>query len=180
MLETLITSKTRLKLLFKFFLNTNNQGYLRSLEKEFDENSNSIRVELNRLEEAGMLEVSMEGNRKLYRANKRHPILNDLQSILMKFAGIDQLIERVIDRLGNVDTVYLDGEIAKGIKSDIIDVVLIGDKINQKYLVHLISRAEPIIEKKIRYLVLTKQEGLRFVEDRVNDLFLIWKTPNQS
>jgi DNA-binding transcriptional ArsR family regulator len=175
MLETLITSKTRLKLLFKFFLNTNNHGYLRSLEKEFDENSNAIRLELNRLEEAEMLEVELQGNRKVYRANKEHPLLADLQSILRKFAGIDQLIERVVDRLGNLDLVYLDGEIAKGIKSDIIDVILIGDNINQKYVIHLLSRAEPIIKKKVRYLILTNGDAEEFVRNRKGELFLIWE-----
>ena len=175
MIESLITSKTRLKLLFKFFLNTNNNGYLRSLEKEFNENSNSIRLELNRLEDAGMLSTSKIGNRKVYRANKSHPILTDLQSILMKFAGIDQLIERVIDRLGNVNLVYLDGDIAKGVKSDLIDVILIGDGINTSYLVHLISRAEPILKKKIRFLVLTVVEAKSHLENRKQNLFLIWE-----
>ena len=47
MLETLITSKTRIKLLLKFFLNSKNQSYLRNLESEFGESSNaySIRAE---------------------------------------------------------------------------------------------------------------------------------------
>lgn len=175
MLETLVTSKTRLKLLFKFFLNTNNEGYLRSLEKEFNENSNSIRTELNRFEEAGMLQIEQKGNKKFYKANKKHPILSDLQNILRKFAGIDQLIERVVSRLGNVEKVYLDGDIAKGLRSDIIDVVLIGDGINSNYLVHLISRAEPVLEKKIRYLTLTKEESVDFLKEREKELFLIWE-----
>ena len=175
MLETLVTSKTRLKLLFKFFLNTNNEGYLRSLEKEFNENSNSIRTELNRLEEAGMLQIERKGNKKIYKANKKHPILTDLQNILRKFAGIDQLIERVVNRLGNVEKVYLDGDIAKGLRSDIIDVVLIGDGINSNYLVHLISRAEPVLNKKIRFLTLTKKESIDFLFQREKELLLIWE-----
>lgn len=174
LLDTLITSKTRLKLLVKFFLNTNTQGYLRSLEKEFNESSNAIRVELNRFEEAGMLDVSYEGNRKLYKANKKHPLLSDLQNILRKFLGIDELIERVIDRLGNVKQVYLDGDIAKGIRSDIIDVIFIGDEINRQYLSHLIERAEPLLEKRIRYLIYTLEDGKKLVQERENELFLIW------
>ena len=55
MIETLISSKTRIKLLLKFFLNSNTTAYLRSLESEFGESTNAIRIELNRLEEAGML-----------------------------------------------------------------------------------------------------------------------------
>ena len=55
MLETLISSKTRIKLLLKFFLNSKATSYLRGLESEFGESSNGIRIELNRFEKAGML-----------------------------------------------------------------------------------------------------------------------------
>ncbi len=50
MLGTLITSKTRVKLLLKFFLNSNAKAHLRGLETEFGESSNAIRLELNRFE----------------------------------------------------------------------------------------------------------------------------------
>ena len=52
-LDTLITSRTRVKLLMKFFLNSRTTSYLRDLENEFDESTNAIRVELNRFEKAG-------------------------------------------------------------------------------------------------------------------------------
>lgn len=87
MLETLITSKTRIKLLLKFFLNINNQGYLRSLENEFNESTNGIRQELNRFEQAGLLLAESDGNKKLYRANTLHPLFKDLNSIIRKFIG---------------------------------------------------------------------------------------------
>lgn len=64
MIETLISSQTRIKLLLKFFLNSNTKAYLRSLESEFSESSNAIRLELNRLEQSGMLSSFMEGNKK--------------------------------------------------------------------------------------------------------------------
>ena len=50
MIETLISSKTRVKLLLKFFLNSRNTAYLRNLEEEFEESTNGIRVELNKFE----------------------------------------------------------------------------------------------------------------------------------
>ena len=62
MLETIITNKTRIKLIQKFFLNKDTTGYLRSLEAEFAESSNAIRVELNRLEAADLLLSSFDGN----------------------------------------------------------------------------------------------------------------------
>lgn len=55
MIEALISSKTRIKLLLKFFLNSSNRAYLRGLEEEFGESTNAIRLELNKLEKAGMV-----------------------------------------------------------------------------------------------------------------------------
>ena len=50
MLDSLITSKTRIKLLLKFFLNTSTHAYLRGLADEFGESTNALRLELNHLE----------------------------------------------------------------------------------------------------------------------------------
>ena len=75
MLADFISSKTRVKLLLKFFLNTNTTSYLRGLAEEFDESTNAVRLELNRLERAGMLISRSSGNKKLYQANKTYPLL---------------------------------------------------------------------------------------------------------
>ena len=61
MLDSLITSKTRLKLLIKFFMNPGTRAYLRELAKEFNESTNSIRVELNRLSDAKFLSSENAG-----------------------------------------------------------------------------------------------------------------------
>ena len=95
MIETLISSKTRIKLLLKFFLNGNNKGYLRGLEAEFGESSNAIRIELNRLEDAGLLTSSLQGNKKIFTADQQHPLYEDIHNILVKYTGLDKIVERV-------------------------------------------------------------------------------------
>jgi predicted transcriptional regulator len=74
MLENLITSKTRVKLLLKFFLNSTTQAHLRGLESEFGESTNAIRLELNRFEQAGMLTSHLSGNKKVFSANPSYPL----------------------------------------------------------------------------------------------------------
>lgn len=174
MLETLITSKTRIKLLLKFFLNINNQGYLRSLENEFNESTNGIRQELNRFEQAGLLLAESEGNKKVYRANTFHPLFKDLNSIIRKFIGVEEVIEKVIDRLGNVQRVYLEGMIARGLDSDIIDLMIIGDNIDRNYLSNLVEKTEPMIGRKIRYLVFEKDDAEVYIEKHHKELVLIF------
>src|SRR5512138_470231 len=102
MLDTLITSKTRVKLLLKFFLNSNSRSYLRNLETEFGESTNAIRLELNRFEKAGLLISGKEQNRKVYKANNRHPLFPDIQNIIKKYVGFDQIILSVVEKLGNI------------------------------------------------------------------------------
>ncbi|MEM9918104.1 MAG: ArsR family transcriptional regulator [Bacteroidota bacterium] len=157
MIETLISSKTRIKLLLKFFLNSKTTAYLRGLEGEFGESTNAIRLELNRLEKAGMLTSAANGNKKIFRANTKHPLFGEIHNILLKHIGLDRIIENVIERLGDVDKVYLVGEFSKGLDSQIIDLIFIG-AIDKEYLVKLIDKAEGLIKRKIRYLIYNRQE----------------------
>lgn len=152
MLTTLISSKTRIKLLLKFFLNSNTTAYLRSLESEFGESSNAIRVELNKFEDAGMLSSHMKGNKKIFQANTKHPLFKEIHNIILKYVGIDQIVEEVVERLGDVEKVYLVGQFAKGIDSGIIDLVFLGN-VDKNYLIELVEKVEEVINRKIRYLV---------------------------
>ena len=157
MIETLISSKTRIKLLLKFFLNSKTKAYLRSLESEFGESSNAIRVELNRLEKAGMLESNLVGNKKMFQANIKHPLFKEVHNIVLKHIGLDRVVENVIERLGQVSKVFVVGDFAKGLDSQVIDLVFIGD-IDQKYLIQLIDKVEDLIKRRIRYLIYSDEK----------------------
>ena len=183
MIETLISSKTRIKLLVKFFLNSSTTAYLRGLESQFGESTNAIRIELNRFEKAGMLKAFTKGNKKYFQANTEHPLYKDVHSIVMKYVGIDKVIENVIENIGDIKAVYLAGEFARGIDSNIIDLILVGD-INQEYLLHLINRAESMVDRRIRYLIYDDESayeksgiGTGYAESSVAPL-LIWSQDN--
>ncbi len=141
----------------KFFLNSKTTSYLRGLEGDFGDSSNSIRLELNALEKAGMLSSFLQGNKKMFRANVKHPLFNEIHSILLKQIGIDSIIENVIERLGDVDAVYLVGEFARGLDSTIIDLIFVGE-IDKNYLLELVGKVEKIIKRKIRYLIYSDME----------------------
>ena len=151
MIEALISSKTRIKLLLKFFLNSSNQSYLRGLESEFGESTNGIRLELNKLEEAGLLTTKIDGNKKLFQANANHPLFNDIHNILLKFTGLDKVIEKVIENLGQLQHVFLVGQLAKGLSSEVIDLVFVGD-IDKNYLFNVVQKVEVNLNKKIRFV----------------------------
>ena len=152
MLDTLITSKTRLKLLLKFFLNPESKGYLRSLESEFGESTNGIRVELNRFESAGMLVSKLEGNKKVFQADSKHPLFSQLQKIIHNYVGLDRIVENVVLKLGDVHSVYLMGDFARGLDAEFIELVFVGD-VDESYLKKLVRKAEGVISREIRFSI---------------------------
>ncbi len=153
MLGTLITSKTRIKLLVKFFLNASTTSYLRDLESEFGESTNGIRIELNRFETAGLLQSHFRGNKRIYKANANHPLFNDIHSLLLKYTGIDQIITQVLTQLGGLEQAWLVGDFARGRDGDVINLLLKGKDINLEILQKYISKAEVIIERKVSYVI---------------------------
>lgn len=173
MLDSIITSKTRIKLLLKFFLNSSTKSYLRNLEQEFGESSNSIRVELNRLEKAGLLVSETQSNRKYFSANTGHPLYRDIHNILLKTVGVDQLIDRITSQIGDLEAAYLTGDFARGHDSQIIDLVLVGQSLDHDFIDHLVHRAETLVGRKIRHLVLTEDEMSNYFADK--PALLIWR-----
>ena len=163
MLDTLITSKTRIKLLLKFFLNSNSESYLRNLEDEFGESTNAIRLELNKFERAGLLNSRTSGNKKMFRANIHHPLFPEIHNLLFKHLGFDHIIEKVVKNLGDIEQVFLVGKFAKGIDTEIIDLIFMGEGVNKNYLIDLVEKAEKLIKRKIRYLVFTASEMQQYL-----------------
>ena len=157
MLESLVTSKTRIKLLLKFFLNSETQAYLRELASEFGESTNAIRVELNRLTDANLLKSKNSGRTILYRANTNHTLFKDIQSVVRKYVGIDRLIDEMVKKLGHLEAAYITGDYAHGLDTGIIDLVLVG-KINSNILIDLTEKTSQLINRKIRTLVLSKSD----------------------
>jgi len=173
MLSSIVTSKTRIKLLLKFFLNSNTESYLRNLEQEFGESTNAIRVELNRFESADLLRAKVKGNRKYFSANTNHPLFKDINNIVKNFVGIDKLIERIINLIGNLETAYITGDLARGIDSQIIDLVLVGRNLDTSYIEQLVSKAENLLARKIRYLILTENQMTDYFKNK--PVLLIWE-----
>jgi predicted transcriptional regulator len=149
MLETLITSKTRLRLLIKFFVNSNTQSHLRGLADEFGESTNAIRKELNNLTKAGILVKETDKNKITYQANVKHPFFSNIQEIIRKYLGLDKLLEQILERMGEVNQVILVGDLSRGIDSGKIDVVVIGDNLNENYILNLSSKIEELINRKV-------------------------------
>ncbi len=166
MLDSLITSKARLKLLLKFFMNPETSAYLRELATEFGESTNNIRVELNRLTKAKLLVSENAGRTVLYKANVKHTLFTDIQNVVQKYVGIDRLVDDLISQLGQLEAAYIVGDYARGVDSGLIDLVLVG-QVNQEVLQRLVDKTANAIARKIRPLVV-KHDELKAHRDQLD------------
>ena len=157
LLSGLISSKTRIKLLTRFFFNPNTRSYLRQLAKEFNVSTNSVREELNQLTKTNLLKSERNGRQVYYMANSEHSLFPELKSMVSKVMGIDQVIDGIVSRLGDLERAYLLDDYAEGKDTGIIDILLVGN-IDQYHLNDLTQKTERYINRKIRSLVLNEQE----------------------
>ncbi len=164
MLTQLFTSRTRIKLLLKLFLNPEVSCYLRELAKEFGASPNAIKEELDSLSAAGYLDKRQQGRSIYYKADTKHPFFPEINSIVRKYIGIDRIIEQVMSKLGQMDAVYILDDYALGKDTGLIDVLVVGD-VNKQKIESLSRSVESKIKRKLRVMVMDKAEfeGLRQV-----------------
>lgn len=170
MLTQLFTSKARIKVLLKLFLNPDVSCYLRELATEFKLSPNALKGELDSLSEAGYLTRKLSGRNVYFRANAAHPFFAEISSIVRKSLGIDSLIEEVMKSLGRVDAVYILDDYAQGRDTGLIDLLVVGE-VDHARLSELVAITERKINRKVRVMDVTP-EG--FEQNR--EIFL--KRPN--
>ena len=149
MLDTLISSKTRLNLLVRFFLNLAKKSHLRGLASDFNDSTNSIRLELNNLTEAGYLIKKKEKNKVNYLANDKHPLFKTLVDLVRRHTGVKDIINNIISSVKHLNKVYLVGDYANGIDSGIIKILIEGDILDRDYFNEVIKKTELKINRKI-------------------------------
>lgn len=174
LLSGLISSKTRVKLLMRFFLNPQARSYLRELAKEFNVSTNAVREELNQLTKTHLLKSEKNGRNVFYSANTEHALFPELRSMVQKVMGIDQVIDGIIQRLGNLEQAFLIADYAEGKDTGIIDILLVGT-IDDYHLNDLTRKTERYTKRKIRSLVMSRDE-YQALEPRFNKVpkLLIW------
>jgi len=171
----LIPSKTRIKLLVRFFFNPELRSYLRELANEFGVSTNSVRKELNQLTRTNLLKSERNGRQVFYMANEDHPLFPELKSMVTKVMGIDQVIDGIVNELGDLELAYLIDDYAEGRDTGIIDLLLVG-RVEGSHLNYLVNRTEQYIKRKIRSLVLSRDEYERLLPElRKRPRVLVWQ-----
>jgi hypothetical protein len=149
MLETFSISKTRFRIVVNFFINAGNFGNLKGLAEEMNESTNAIHKELNKLSEAAFLETKANQNKVPYKANTKRPFSQTVQQILFKHLGLDAIIDMILEGMVKVKQIIVLGDYTNGIDSDVIEVLIAGNQINESYFDKLATKIEAQIKRKL-------------------------------
>ena len=117
-----------------------------------------------------MLNSTFEGRRKLYRVNAFHPLASDITSIVRKVAGIDTVIERVVENLPGLKQVWICGDLARGVSSGSIECILIGEELDAEYISGLSAKVHKLVGKKVNTQVMTEIKDVM-----VSGSLLVWE-----
>lgn len=175
-LESLITSRTRIKLLLKFFSNSKSTAHLRGLAKEMHESTNAVRLELNKLSKAGFLVSYDEGNTKQYRANERHPLFPELNSLVRKYLGLDKVVENIVQQIGEIQFACITGDYAEGKDTGTIALTIVG-KVDLEKLKYWVNKTEALINRKVDTSILTEKAFTKWkAQGNMENSIVLWTT----
>ncbi len=154
--------------MLKLFSHPDASGHLRGFADEFGDSTNSVRIELGKLQEAGLIESFVQGQKVIYRPNSKKPFYLELTKLVSKYLGFDQLVERVLSQLGDLQAAYVIGDYANGLDTGVIEVALVGE-VDQAYAVNLAEKGEKELRRKVQLSFLKDDLSL----DNVSKLKLI-------
>jgi len=167
-LEALFTSQARVAVLQLLLLNAPNRYYLREVASLTQQPVRAIQRELARLGGAGLLTMTAEGNRRYYQANRESPAFPELKGLMVKTAGLGDLLRRYLrKRKGSISVAFLFGSYARGSEdanSD-IDLMVIGE-ITGRALSIALAPARETLRREINAVTLPASElRRRFADD---------------
>jgi len=182
MLEKLLGSHARVKILKLFLLNPTEKFYIRQLSRDLKLQLNSVRRELENLEKFGILTSDMKNEegkeekeaaggqeKKYFRANPNFVLFDEIKALIVKAQILyEKDFVRKLNSIGKVKLLVLTGIFVNN-PSTLIDILIVG-KINKPKLVKLIRELEVELGKEINFTVFDNRE-FKYRRD-ITDIFL--------
>ena len=159
MLKAILGSKTRINILKLFVFNPKKEYYVREIERLIKTSFDLVRRELIHLETIGLLKSRVSGKQKYYTLNTEHMLFPEFKSMILKTAGIGDIIQGAIKNRNDILIAFIYGSYAKdteNAESD-IDIFVIGD-ISSADLQESISEVESQTKREINPTVYSSKE----------------------
>jgi len=159
MLEDLITSKSRIKLLNVFLSHSSEMFHVRELVRRTGDEINAVRRELAHLEKNGILSREPRANRVYYYLDKNYEFYYDLLRIGSKTIGLGEKILKNRVKLGRVKYAMFSGRFARHLPKgpEDVDLLIVGGVVLPE-LALLVREEEKRIDAEINYTVMTEEE----------------------
>ena len=160
MLEALLGSKLRSKVLGWLFTHPDERYFVRQLTSLVKEDSTNVSRELSRLEKAGILVSTIEGKHKYYQANRQSPLFDELHGLMLKTVGVADIIKKALEpRMADIKLAFIFGSLAKKSENRFSDIdLLVVGNITFGEVVDLISTAEGTLNRELNPVVYTLSE----------------------
>lgn len=171
MLDDLITSKSRIKLLNIFLVYPYEMLHVRELVRRTEDEINAVRRELAFLEKKGVLLKEPRANRVYYQLNKNYPFYFDLLRLGAKITGLGAGIIKNRIKLGKIKYAMFSGRFVRKLKkqAEDVDFLLVGTVVLPEIAL-LVRNEEARLQAEINYTVMTEDE-FNFRKKR-NDPFI--------
>lgn len=173
LLDNIMPSKVRRKILQLFFHNPDGTYFLREVVRQVDEEVNAVKRELDILFDAKVLTRERRTNKVFFTLNRNYILYDEFLRIFTKSSLLSQLLIKNISKLGKVKYIGISTKFSRktSIKDDEIYVLFVG--------IIVVPEVETIMNESrkefgwdINYTVMTEDE-LKF-RKKNNDPF-IWK-----
>lgn len=159
MLDYLIISRVRVKILQLFFLAPGQIFHVREIVRRTVEEINAVRRELAHLEKAGLMSKEHRANRLFYSIRKDYPLFFDLLTLVVKTAGMGGDIIKNRVKLGKIKFAMISGRYARNMVRGTNDVdLLVVGKVVLPELSQIVRAEEVRREKEINYTVMSEEE----------------------
>lgn len=173
MIEQLLGSKTRVKLLQLFMSNPNRSFYVREITRKIDEQINSVRRELSNLLNIGIIVSDNTNNRLYYEVNQSYQFYEPLKAI---FGSANEEVMTTTKMthhdeykpLGNVELLVYTGQFTRDDRAG-VDILIVGNT-NANAVQKFVTDLEQQEGKELRYTVMTLEDYK--YRSQVRDRFL--------
>lgn len=157
-LEILLGSKARARLMRFFILNPKNEYLFSEIVKKNLLKSNETRKELNAFKKIGFTKEKNKKNKKYYRINSKFSFYQEIERLIIKSDIFPQCKSlKKIKKIGNVKLALTAGVFSNDDKSK-LDLLLVVDSVSRVRLKNLIKNLEAEIGKELRYMVIDSDE----------------------
>jgi len=126
-LAGILSSRVRAKIFRLLFGLNEKELHMREMERQAALSLGTIRQDLQKLVKLDLVKARRDGNRLYYRANTDHPLFSEIRNLVLKTAGLVEVLKSALDREG-IEVAFIFGSLARSkerAESD-VDLMVIG------------------------------------------------------